>query len=107
MSQQDAFDRILASLYEAALDDARWPIASRLIDEACGTKGNSLLVGQGPEDDVRVSSAGLYWRGERHEELQLEYLATYHPPGRTRGAPQATARQPRGSPSATSTVPGN
>ena len=78
MSQQDAFDRILASLHEAALDDTRWPVASRLIDEACGSQGNSLLVGQGPEDDVRVSSAGLYLRGERREELQLEYLTTYH-----------------------------
>ena len=78
MSPQDAFDRILASLHEAALDDTRWPAVSRLIDEACGSQGNSLLVGQGPEDDVRVSSAGLYLRGERREELQLEYLTTYH-----------------------------
>ena len=79
MSQQDAFDRILASLHEAALDDARWPVASRLIDEACGTKGNTLIVGQGPDDDVRVSYVGLYWRGERHEEIEREYLTTYHP----------------------------
>ena len=79
MSQQDAFDRILASLYEAALDDTRWPTASRLIDEACGTKGNTLIVGQGPDDDVRVSYVGLYWRGERHEEIEREYLTTYHP----------------------------
>ena len=79
MSQQDAFDRILTSLHEAALDDTRWPVASRLIDEACGTKGNTLIVGQGPDDDVRVSYVGLYWRGERHEEIEREYLTTYHP----------------------------
>ena len=79
MSQQDLFDRILASLHDAALDDARWPAASRRIDEAFGTKGNALLVGQGPEDDIEVSFMGLYMWGERHEEIEREYLATYHP----------------------------
>ena len=79
MSQQDTFDLVLASLHEAALDDARWPAASRRIDEACGTKGNALLVGQGPDDDVQVSYMGLYLRGQRHEEVERDYLATYHP----------------------------
>ncbi len=79
MSQQDAFDRILALLYEAALDDAHWPAASLLIDEACGTRGNALLVGQGPDDDVQVSYVGLYLRGQRHQEIEREYLETYHP----------------------------
>ena len=32
MSDQDAFERILASLYDAMLDDTRWPGASALID---------------------------------------------------------------------------
>ena len=36
MSDQDAFDRILATLYDAMLNDASWPTASALIDEACG-----------------------------------------------------------------------
>ena len=54
MSDQDAFERILASLYDAMLDDAEWPATSALIDEACGTVGNALLVGKGPPDDVRV-----------------------------------------------------
>ena len=40
MSEQNAFERILASLYDAMLDDTRWPATSALIDEACGLTGN-------------------------------------------------------------------
>ena len=36
MSEQDAFERILASLYDAMLDDRHWPVTSALIDEATG-----------------------------------------------------------------------
>ena len=36
MNPLDAFDRILASLHQAALDDAHWPATAALIDEACG-----------------------------------------------------------------------
>ena len=79
MSDQDAFDRSLASLYEAMLDDTLWPATSALIDEACGMQGNGLLVGAGPKDDVRVLFAQAYYRGERREDLEREYLTIYHP----------------------------
>ena len=79
MSDQDAFERILASLYDAMLDDTHWPATSALIDEACGLTGNALLVGEGPKDDIRVLSVGLYSRGQRQEELEREYLEVYHP----------------------------
>ena len=79
MSDQDAFDRILASLHEAMLDDALWPTTSALIDEACGMKGNGLVVGAGPEDDNRVLFTQGYYRGERREDLEREYLEVYHP----------------------------
>ena len=79
MSQQDAFDRILASLHEAMLDDSRWPVTSALIDDACRTMGNALLIGQGPADDIQVHLAGHYYRGERREDLEREYLESYHP----------------------------
>ncbi len=39
MGDQDAFERTLASLHDAMLDDSRWPGASALIDEACGLTG--------------------------------------------------------------------
>ncbi len=79
VSNRDAFSRILTSLHDAMLDDARWPATSALIDEACGLTGNTLMVGEGPKDDVRVSFVGLYYRGERREDLEREYLEIYHP----------------------------
>ena len=79
MSDQDTFERILASLYDAMLDDTYWPATSALIDEACGSTGNALLVGEGPKDDLRVLFVGLYYRGQRREDLEREYLEIYHP----------------------------
>jgi len=79
MSDQDAFEHILASLHDAMLDDTRWPAVSALIDEACGIEGNDLLVGEGPKDDVRVLVVGLYRRGQRREDLERDYLENYHP----------------------------
>ncbi len=79
MSDQDAYQRILASLSDAMLDDSHWPATSALIDEACGLTGNAVLVGEGPKDDMRVLTVGFYSRGQRHEELEREYLEVYHP----------------------------
>ena len=79
MSAQDAFDRILASLYDAMLDESQWPATSALIDDACGMQGNALLIGDGPPDAVRVFCAGFYYRGQRRPDLEREYLEVYHP----------------------------
>ena len=79
MSDQDTFERILASLHEAMLDDIHWPATSALIDAACGIQGNTLLVGDGSKEDTRVLFVGLYYRGERRPDLEREYLEVYHP----------------------------
>ena len=79
MNHQDAFERILASLYDAMLDDTRWPAASAPIDETCGLTGNGILVAEGPPDDVRPHFVGLYFRGQRREDLERDYLENYHP----------------------------
>jgi len=79
MSDQDAFERILASLYAAMLDDTLWPATSALIDEACGVKGNGLVAGIGPPDDIRGFFLGLCYRGQRRIDLEHEYLSAYHP----------------------------
>ena len=79
MSDRDAFERILTSLYDAMLDDTRWQATSALIDEACGLTGNGLVIAEGPKDDVRVLFVGGYWRGQRREDLEREYLEDYHP----------------------------
>ena len=78
MGKHEAFERILASLYDAMLDDTRWPATAALIDEACGLANNSLLVGEGPKSDVRVLFVGAYCRGQRREDLEREYLENYH-----------------------------
>ena len=56
MNNQDAFERIMASLYDAMIDETRWPATSALIDEACGSTGNGLMVAEGPKNDVRLGS---------------------------------------------------
>ena len=78
MSERDEYRLILASLHRAMLDDAHWPTASGLIDEACGAEGNVLFVGEGSHERVRAHLVGLYYRGERNEELGREYMEHYH-----------------------------
>ena len=78
MSQHDDLNRIVASLSEAALDDTRWPATSALIDDACSVKGNLLLYGRGhSHDDAQIFLSRLYYRGQRCEELEREYLDVY------------------------------
>ena len=79
MSDQEAFERILALLYDAMLDDCHWPATSALIDEACGITSNGLMVSEGPKDDIWASALGFYARGQRREDLEREYLEVYHP----------------------------
>ena len=63
MTGESRFDRLLAGLYEAMLDDARWPAASALIDEVCGSKGNMLVSGGGGgEEDVDIFFARFCYR---------------------------------------------
>ena len=79
MNPRDAFQRILASLHRATLDDAHWPAIAALIDEACGVAGNGLAVSGGSGDDARILYAGASRRGERHPVLESEYFDTYYP----------------------------
>ena len=66
-------------VYPTMLDDSHWPATSALIDEACDLTGNALMVGEGPQDDIRVTFVGLYYRGQRRPDLEREYLDVYHP----------------------------
>ena len=79
MNRQDLYERILASLYAAALDDARWPETAGLLDEFCGTKGNFLVTGDGAaRDEVDIFFARFCFRGERDVESEREYFGVYH-----------------------------
>ena len=79
MNPDDAFERSLAALYEAALDDARWPAASVLVEEAVGTGGTTLSVGEGFDEDVRLYFARFLEHGQGREDLAREYFNVYHP----------------------------
>ncbi|MXZ37271.1 MAG: hypothetical protein F4230_12530 [Holophagales bacterium] len=79
MSPLDAFDRVLAALHRAALDDAHWPAAAALVDEECGTAGNVLVVSEGAGDDVRINFTRYLYRGEPRPELAREYFDIYYP----------------------------
>ena len=80
MSERPALHRVLASLHEAALDDAHFPTCSALIDDACGTQGNILTFALGQSrDDVEIYLARLYYRGERHHALERDYFDAHYP----------------------------
>ena len=79
MNELDTFNRILSSLHQAMLDDAHWPAASALIDEACDMTGNELVVAEGSGDDVHIRFARFYQRGERRQDLERAYFDHYHP----------------------------
>ena len=78
MSERDAFDSILASLHEASLDDARWPAASGLIDEAIRAEGNSLAFGAGAADQVQIHYVGCFRRGRPLPERERDYFRAYY-----------------------------
>ena len=76
---ESPFERALCSLHAAALDDARWLAASGLIDQACGLKGQGLVVGRDvPQDGVDLSFTRFCFGGRRNEELERLYFGTYH-----------------------------
>lgn len=79
MSHQGAFESILASLHEAAFDDAHWPTATVLLDDACRTKGNYIILGTWlPDGSLDISFSRLFYRGEHNTELEREYFNTYY-----------------------------
>ena len=90
MNPLDAFDRILASLHRAALDDAHWPAATALIEEACGASGNVLVVGERSGGGMRFDFTRLLYRGEPRPDLAREYCDLYHP--RDEGLPRLWER---------------
>ena len=84
MGDLDAFDRVIASIHDAMLDDSRWRESSALIDEACGTKGNHLVI---VDRHARGPDRGLpewlfdecYFRGELRPEFGREYVEDFFP----------------------------
>ena len=66
VSEREAFDGILASLHEAALDRELWSSATGLIDDALRTHGSCMAFGDGTSDeDTRIYFAWCIMRGQR------------------------------------------
>lgn len=78
MDLQGILAGVLVALHDATLDDALWPRTSALIDDACGTTGNALVVSERFGDDSRILFRACYYRGERNEELEQYYFRNYH-----------------------------
>ena len=78
MDEKDSFKRIVDSLNEAMLDDARWADTSALIDEAFRAKGNMLTFADGlSKDDIEIIFSRTYFRGVYRSEWQREYFRDY------------------------------
>ena len=78
MSDREAFERILASLHEAALDREVWSTATGLIDDALRTHGSCMVFGDGTSDeDARIYFAWCIMRGQRNPELERAYFEDY------------------------------
>ena len=72
---QQAYDRVLTALNEAAFDDACWEEASKRMDEACGARGNMVVVGdEGPAGDVEISLARFCFHGQRSVYWERRYF---------------------------------
>ena len=80
MSEHEAFERIVASLHEVALDHTRWSRATALIDEALRTHGSVMVFGDGDSaEDVRIHFSWAFFRGQRQRECEREYYRLYYP----------------------------
>ena len=80
MGERETFDRIVASLQDAAMDDARWPAASALIDDALGVHGNCMaLCDLHSGGDLLIHFLGFFFRGQRRHEFEREYHEVYYP----------------------------
>ncbi|MXY54924.1 MAG: helix-turn-helix transcriptional regulator [Gammaproteobacteria bacterium] len=79
MMDEATFGLILASLHETALDPARWPGFSAVVDEALGVQGGSLMFGDGESsDDARIAFFWICTHGERRRDLEHLYHGTYY-----------------------------
>ena len=77
VGEMDKFDRIVASLHEAALDDAHWPRTTALIDDACDLDATHLAVINGGVGAPDFLFSVVYHRGKLCDEPDREYIRDY------------------------------
>ncbi len=80
MTKREAYERILASLHEAALDDTRWSNVSKLLDDTLGVYGNTIGIGDiHSGEDIDYYYTGMFFHGQRDLDLEREYFDVYYP----------------------------
>ena len=78
MSAEDSFERTLAALHRAALDDTHWLSAAALLNDACGATGHALVFAQGSSvHDVQFFLMRYCSGGQRRDDLVHTYLRNY------------------------------
>ena len=78
-SSREPFDRILASLHEAALDVARWPEADRLIGEIGDLRGSGLAIFDGTSQaDGTAFLVRICVDGQRRRDWERRYFEEYY-----------------------------
>lgn len=78
MSAEDSFERTVAELHGAALDDSRWLSAASLVNEACGVRGHALVFGEGSAvPDRRALFMRFCFGRERRDDWERTYLRDY------------------------------
>lgn len=76
-AHDQAFERIVAALQDAALRDAAWPRALALIDDACGMHSSHLVVLDAPGGSVEHLFGMWRGQGTRLDALAREYAEDY------------------------------
>ena len=92
VNRQEAFNRIIASLHDAALGDSHWRAASALIDNACELVGSHLCI----LDRGTMLFDQMFSRGERRPDLRGGLPQELLRPRRARSPGARTSRRPDG-----------
>ena len=79
MSRHDAFERIVAGLNKAMLDDAHWPGTTALIDEALRVEGSLLVFwDERPKGNTEIFFAKCHFHGLDRSAWMREYFRSYY-----------------------------
>lgn len=73
----DPVDRIVLALQDAALDDAHWPRAGALIDDACRTHGSHLVVADTSACSPEYLHGHCFRHGASLHALERDYALHY------------------------------
>ena len=74
----DLFERTVEALLDAALDDARWSDAFRLIDQLCNLDGGQFTALEGDaEGNLRATFGACWINGDPHHEIVADWVENF------------------------------